>query len=288
MKRLVQLALAFSLFWAPAMAQETVTYDFEDGLMPEGFTLINADMLIPANESDSAFIDSAWIVFESGLLNSWAALSLSWYVNDAGPADDWMILPKLTLGDGAVLSWKAQSTTSSGNFPDSYQVLLNTGEPTYDDFSDNGEVLLTVAPEEYQTAQSREIDLSAYAGQSVHLAFRNITPSGDALLVDDISISNVIMTNTLEVDNAYFGLTVLSNPVSQGRAQVAYTLPEAAEVSLMVQDLMGRTLQMLPLGKQYPGRNIAEVSTAQLPAGAYLIRIRTKDKAGTARMVVRR
>ncbi|HQU58137.1 MAG: choice-of-anchor J domain-containing protein [Phaeodactylibacter sp.] len=288
MKRLVQLTLALFLFWIPMTAQETVTYDFEDGLMPEGFTLINADMLIPFDEGDAAFIDSAWIVIESGLLNSFAALSLSWYVDDAGPADDWMILPKFTLGDGAKLSWTAQSTTSSGNYPDSYQVLLNTGEPTDVDFAENGEILLTIAPEAYETAQMREIDLSAYAGQSVHLAFRNITPSGDALLVDDISISNVIMTNTAEVDNAYFQLKVLSNPVSQNIAQLSYTLKEASDVTLLVQDLMGRTQLMLPLGEQFAGTNRADIDTSNLPAGTYVASIRTEDKIGTTKMVLTR
>ena len=128
MKRLVQLVwVAVLLATVSASAQETIIYDFEDGEMPEEFTLINRDMLVPNEPDDAGFADTAWMVIESGLLESFAALSISWYVNDDGPADDWMILPKITVTDNSMLSWTAISTTSSGDFPDSYQVLINAG-----------------------------------------------------------------------------------------------------------------------------------------------------------------
>ena len=120
MKRLVQLVcVAVMLATLSATAQETIVYDFEDGVMPESFTLINRDMLVPNQPEDAGFADTAWMVIESGLLESFAALSISWYVNDAGPADDWMILPKISVTENSMLSWTAISTTSSGNFPES-------------------------------------------------------------------------------------------------------------------------------------------------------------------------
>ena len=287
MRKAVQLTLALMLCATFAQAQETITYDFEDGLMPAGFTLINQDMLIPNEPDDMVFADSAWIVIQSGLLGSYAALSLSWYVDDAGPADDWMILPKLQLGDSPMLSWTAQSTTSSGNFPDSYQVLINTGEPTYDDFSNNGSILLEIAPEEHLTAQVRELDLSAYANQAVYIAFRNITPSGDALLIDDITVTNVITSAVREIDNESFRMALTPNPVSQGPVQLAYTLEESSEVELLIQDMMGRTLQAAPQGRRPAGNNTAAIDINQLAGGTYIVAIRSEKKAGTAKLIVR-
>ncbi len=287
MKKAIQLTLLCLFSLAAVHAQETIVYDFEDGQMPEGFTLINQDMLPPANEEDASFADSAWIVIYSNLLESNAALSLSWYVDDAGPADDWMILPKLQLGDAPMLSWTAQSTTSSGNFPDSYQVLINTGEPTFDDFASNGEILLEVAPEEYEEPQMRQLDLSAYAGQAVHIAFRNITPSGDALLVDDITITNVVTSAAPEVDNEAFKMTLSPNPAGQNEARLDYRLEEGAEVELLVQDMMGRTLLLLPQGKLPAGNHQLNINTATLSAGAYIVSIRTADKIGTTKLMVR-
>ena len=219
------------------LAQQTIIYDFEDGQIPEEFTLINMDGLIPNEPDDAVFADSAWIVIQSGLLESFAALSLSWYINDAGPADDWMILPKYELGDEAELSWTAQSTTSSGNFPDSYQVLINSGEPTFDDFAENGAVLLSVEPEEYETAQNRSLDLSEYAGQSVHIAFRNITPSGDALLIDDIRLTNVIVTSTIDIDQERFELSLIPNPTGIGSSVLQYNLLNHSEVIIKIRQI---------------------------------------------------
>jgi hypothetical protein len=286
MKKGILFFLAILGISCTLRAQETIVYDFEDGQMPEGFTLINMDMLIPFNETDASFIDSAWIVIESGLLESYAALSLSWYVDDAGPADDWMILPKHELGDGAMLSWVAQSTTSSGNFPDSYQVLINTGEPTFDDFAENGEVLISIEPEEYETAQNRSIDLSAYAGQSVHIAFRNITPSGDALLIDDITISNVA-SSTVEIDQESFQLSVAPNPVKGQLSLLNYKLENSSEVNIQLRHIDGQLIAQYPQGKKMAGAHQFEVPVAGLSAGMYILAIQSGQKMATTRLVVK-
>ena len=286
MKKGILFFLAILGMHCTLLAQETIVYDFEDGQMPEGFTLINMDMLIPFNETDASFIDSAWIVIESGLLESYAALSLSWYVDDAGPADDWMILPKHELGDGAILSWVAQSTTSSGNFPDSYQVLLNTGEPTFDDFAENGVVLISFEPEEYETAQNRSVDLSEYAGQSVHIAFRNITPSGDALLIDDITISGVA-SSTVEIDQESFQLAVAPNPVKGNSSLLNYTLENSSTVNIQLRHIDGQLIAQYPQGKQAIGTHQFEVPVAGLSAGIYILAVQNSHKMATTRLVVK-
>jgi len=285
MKKVIHLTLALVLCTTMLTAQ-TVTYDFEDRVMPEGFTLINVDMLTPNEPDDIVFADSAWIVIESGLLESYAALSLSWYVNDAGPADDWMILPKHQLGDGASLSWTAQSTTSSGNYPDSYQVLINTGEPTAEDFASNGAVLLSVTPEEHETAQMRTVDLADYAGQSVHIAFRNITPSGDALLIDDISISDVVMTNTREVDNEHFQMKLLPNPASGSAVHLDYQLEKGALVDILLRNLDGKLLATYPQGQQPAGAQQVFIPTDKLSPGTYLVSVQTAEHLSTMKLVV--
>lgn len=288
MKRLVQLVL-FSVFLSPlaTLAQETITYDFEDGQMPEGFTLINRDMLEPANEEDAVFADSAWIVIESGLLESFAALSLSWYVDDAGPADDWMILPKITVTENSMLSWRAISTTSSGDFPDSYQVLVNTEAPTFESFEENGAILATFDPEEWETPQMREGSLEDFAGQSIYIAFRNITVSGDALLIDDITVTDAVITHTAEVDNAAFEFNLAPNPADATGANLQYTLETAAEVAITVRDLSGRTVQDKRQGRQAAGRHNITLDTSALPAGVYTVSVRTAAKVGTTKLVVR-
>jgi hypothetical protein len=286
MKKCLLLSLALVLLGTYSFAQETIVYDFEDGQMPAEFTLINQDGLMPNQPDDIGFLDTAWMVIESGLLESFAALSISWYVDDAGPADDWMILPKFELGAGASLSWTAQSTTSSGNFPDSYQVLINTGEPTYDDFGNNGQIIAEYAPEEFETAQSRSVDLSDYAGQAVHIAFRNITPSGDALLIDDITLTEVITTSTVEVDQQAFDIAIAPNPAVAGSTLLSYTLENSSQVVIKVSSIDGKMIAQYPQGKLPAGQHQLWVPTDALTAGTYLVSIQDERKIGTIKLNV--
>lgn len=290
MKKHLLFSILLGLFLAPFASQaqgSIIVYDFEDGVMPEGFVLINNDMLEPNQPDDAVFADSAWIVIESGLLESFAALSISWYVDDAGPADDWMILPKMNIRESTMLSWVAISTTSSGNFPDSYQVLINPAEPTVESFEENGAILLTVDPEEWQAPQMRELSLAAYADQSVHIAFRNITPSGDALLIDDITITDAFFSSSLTVDNEAFAMKLFPNPAGTESPTLQYTLETGSEVTVSLQDMTGRTVQVQRLGQQPSGEHQLSLATQTLPAGAYIVSLRTADTVSTAKLVVR-
>lgn len=279
--------MAICCLLSTTWAQETITYDFEDGQMPAEFTLINADGLTPNQPDDVVFADSAWIVIESGLLESFAALSISWYVDDAGPADDWMILPKFMLGDGAMLNWTAQSTTSSGDFPDSYQVLLNTGAPTLEDFAENGVVLQEFLPEEFENAQMRSIDLSDFAGQEVHIAFRNVTPSGDALLIDDIELTQVVTTSTQAVSPAAFQMQLLPNPATQGIITLSYQLESAADVQVEVRNIAGSLLANYPQGMRAAGVQQLQLPVQQLSSGVYLVSLTSGTQTATQRLIIK-
>ena len=103
-------------------AQFTYQEDFENG-MPLSYTLINADGLTPAQEADSLFKEDAWRVLDSELMDSHTAISISWYENDAGPADDWMVLPKLEFGEEVKLVWRAMSSTL-GDYPRQLRSLV--------------------------------------------------------------------------------------------------------------------------------------------------------------------
>lgn len=199
MKKLLLSFVAFS-FTAMIMAQALslpFTEDFESStLIPETFTLINVDGNTPASANEN-LADSAFVVEYSSVFESYIALGVSYYDPDAG-ADDWLILPKLALTNNPVLSWKAVSLTSSGNYPDSYEVLVSTTDTETASFTKVFEV-----EEESSLAaggegiQRRTLDLSAYAGQEVYIAFRLMTPSpgGDRLGIDDIRVEEMLMVD---------------------------------------------------------------------------------------------
>lgn len=64
-------------------------------------------------------------------------------------------------------------------------------------------------------------------------------------------------------------------------ASITYDLSADAEVTMLVNDVNGRTLDEITLGKQQAGINTAEFALKSLPSGAYLITLRSKDGSAT-------
>jgi PKD repeat protein len=170
--------------------------DFEEtgGLIPEDWVLVNVDGNVPNSSGLASMADSAWIVTNSSYFESNIAMGVSYYDPEAG-ADDWMILPKVSLGNNSLLTWDAMSLTSSGNYPDSYEVYVSTTTQDIEGCNANG-VAYSVIDESVGTDAggegiiTHELDLSDYAGMDVYIAFRLMTPDpgGDRLAIDNIKI----------------------------------------------------------------------------------------------------
>lgn len=173
--------------------------DFEErNVMPHDWVLVNVDQNIPDNPNYASLADSAWIVDYSTTFEGNVALGLSFYLPEAA-ADDWMILPIVSLTDDPILSWDAMSLTTSGNYPDSYQIFVSTTTQTVDGCLANGVFYRVVGESWSENADTpgegikhRQISLSTYANQDVFIAFRLMTPfpGGDRLAIDNILILN--------------------------------------------------------------------------------------------------
>ena len=77
------------------------------------------------------------------------------------------------------------------------------------------------------------------------------------------------------------------NP-SSGRTTVPLVLPEAAEVSVMVFDVLGRRVASLADGRAEAGRREFVLDGGALPAGLYVIRAMVRTDGGTERAFSRR
>lgn len=263
--------------------------DFESGVMPEDFTLINNDGLTPALPGDAGFADTAWMVSTSTAFEGYAALSISWYEdedgNEVGPADDWMILPKLEISASSVLNFKVRSATSSGNFRDDYQVLINAGEPTVESFSDEGFLLLAEQEVIHNVWAERSIDLSEYAGQTMHIAFRNVTNmNGYGLWVNDIEVTNVTNISNRDIRHITDQLYVYPNPI-QKNAILKINLLDQYPVTLDIMDLQGRTLRTINHGILSPGNHTLSFSMDAEAAGIYLLRVKIGESQATRALV---
>lgn len=156
--------------------------DFEGGALPAEWTITDVDGNTP--DDMVSFVDAAWVVsdeLEAG--TNFAAYSTSWY-NPVGQADDWLITPQVTPSATSQLRWQALSPNQ--NFADGYEVRVSTMTTDTADFTD---VLLTVDAE-LGDYTARAVDLSAYAGMPIYVAFRNNSNDKLLLLVDNVRVSD--------------------------------------------------------------------------------------------------
>ena len=91
---------------------------------------------------------------------------------------------------------------------------------------------------------------------------------------------------TKAADAATVALAVYPNPVS-GSTTVAYNVGTRAEqVNLVLTDLLGRPVTVLASGLQAAGLQSQVVSTANVAAGTYLLRVQVGDKVATRKVVL--
>jgi hypothetical protein len=82
------------------------------------------------------------------------------------------------------------------------------------------------------------------------------------------------------------GFSLFPNP-AQGQVFLDYRAGEAGDVQLELMDLMGRTLQLTTTYAAV-GENRFELNTANLPEGAYMLRLRQNDQQFVKRVVISR
>jgi hypothetical protein len=183
---------------------QTILFEdnFNDGISTE-WTLFNQDGLVP--DAAVSEFDQAWISFLDGADS--AAASCSYYT-PSGQANDYLITPKISLGNFSKLVWKARSFDAS--FPDGYQVLISTTDSLPSSFTDT--LLTVIAENATGNTRSIELDLEGYANEDVFIAFQNNTTNGYILILDDVSVLGAETAGVFE--NPVRSISVFPNPTS--------------------------------------------------------------------------
>lgn len=170
-------------FSPPALPEGTMTYDLD------GQTLHFSALQAGFNQGE------AWMVMreEGQTPDNWFAASTSRYKKaDDGtvhPADDWMVLPPVYVrADDAALTWRSRSICENLNTPGCYAVRVSTEGAGVEDFPPST-ILATISGEAPGPWTEHRLDLGAYAGKRVWIAFVNTTQNGETLAVDDVVLS---------------------------------------------------------------------------------------------------
>jgi hypothetical protein len=275
--------------------------DFEDNDLT-GYTLYNLDGLTPDDPDLENMADSAWTVkfiTAQGWEFGYSAFSVSWYLGDEGPSDDWLITPPIEIGEGAILEWDAMAITSTGDFRDRYQVFISN--------SPELEELGLLAPEftmgdtgEVDFPIHRTLDLGAlgYANETIYVAFRNNTQpfnpdepvgpgnGGNELAIDNIEVNDNSTLGIEEVSSVE-SLKVQPNPVSAGSPiTVAFSLKEASDIAIDVIDITGKVQDQISNRMLPAGASIINLDSKNLSKGIYFIRVRDGQNSSIAKAII--
>jgi len=196
MRKNLLLASAFLLLGMSLSAQEFLFFESfnnaDPGQMPDGFLVFNVD----GNEINPGFAN-AGLTFNAGWevrawqdLESFAgvASSSSDYASP-GTADDWMITPGIDIdGTGAKLVWQGMAVNGGG-----YEIYISTEGNNLSNFDGMSPVETISNESDFAaggTFTDRELDLSAYDGETIWIAFRNNNSSTESRLIfiNDIGV----------------------------------------------------------------------------------------------------
>lgn len=149
------------------------------GTFPVGWTTY-ADNV--ANYSQYAEFGQSWSVYDSGWFGDGSAICLT-YTNSTTACDRWLVTPQLVIP--ATGDFKLKFDVYGSQYSEKLGVLVSTTGNAKTDFTQ------TVMPQTTLAAGANTMlfDLSAYAGQSIYIAFRCTTTDGIYTLVDNVTVS---------------------------------------------------------------------------------------------------
>ena len=195
--------------------------------------------------------------------------------SDDVDVDQWAISPAIIMpanAEGYKLSYFVYMTAWEG-IPTHYEVRVSTTASTaIEDFN----VVLKNEQDSVRSYVQRVIDMSQFAGQTIRIAFRNITGmGGDAMMIDDIELSNTVV-GINEVAEA--NLNLYPNPASSMVTVNADGIE--GNVTVQVLDLNGRVMM-----QQQGNTQSFRFDVSTLAQGAYFVRL-TGEKVNAIRKLI--
>jgi len=215
MKKITLLAALFAVF---AMnSQVTVFEEDFDGTGPgfAAWTATDVDAQDPnANDYSQAVNTQGWAELDfdtqvlpvltgnsggNGTLSGNVMGAHSWYA-PIGQSDDWIVSPQIDLSGASgliELNFEAMSVAGNPNFGEDYRVLVST---TGTDISADFTEVLDVELESNDMPTIRTIDLSAFAGMAIYIAWNNDSNDRWGVVIDNV----VVEAATLGLEDQTF------------------------------------------------------------------------------------
>ena len=200
---------------------------------------------------------------------SWASVPLT--------PDNWAISPaiNLTSASGIItLNWVVQAAAATWS-EENYTVYAST-ENTTDALEASPITFTEIYPGGTSGASlSRTLDLSSFAGETIHIAFRHHDTSD----MDFLSIDDLVITGTLSTVNFFANnFAIYPNPTSN---VINLNSSSALINNVVLTDLNGRIVKTLALG----GVAQSKINMADLTTGVYFLKVSSNLGTGTTKVV---
>jgi hypothetical protein len=264
MKKLLVFCIIF-LGMEKGVSQTIFSEDFStiSDLTTAGWTMYN-DGFTPNGYQD--IFPDAWAIVEWAIESPNITVSSTSQLDEGFAADRWLISPPISISSSiaaASLNFKANSIDG---FPiaDGFTLKISTTTSAKSSFT----TLLTVAHTPTTSIGSTsftEVNLAAYAGQTIYLAWVEDTLGGNILNIDDINVSQTLLS-TPNFESSY--ISVYPNPASN-----MVTVSNSANSminSIEMTDMNGRVVKTQNINAVN-----GQVSISDLSTGIYMMKIKT-------------
>ena len=238
---------------APAVAVASLAEGFEGAdFPPTGWTTIDAD----GDTQD-------WFAYEydgTAHTGTKSAASAS-YSGAALTPENYLITPQLTVTAGMMLSYWVAAQDPDWT-AEKYKVVVST---TGADAADFTEILVTetLTPADSEWG-NRTLDLAAYVGQDIHVAFVHFDCTDNFYIkFDDVSTTTVGINNANMED---VSVSVYPNPASD----ILNIRSANRVIAVNVFNIVGQTVI-----STNPGANQTELDLSTLTSGVYFVKVET-------------
>ena len=278
---------------------DALNFDMEatidNGLCEENTSCIPVGLPFYEDFEEDAFLTNCWenmdrdedgsiwshLTNEDAAYNSLRAVGSSSFIDNEGSLDpdNLLRLPKLHIEENTTLSYFVKAKDAA--YLDNYSVLVYDAQE--DSLIDEGEFIVfeeSVPSSEYT---QRLIDLSAFAGQDVYIAFRHYNDEGNYwIYLDNIY---VYATPLSVFENKIQGtLSLYPNPVNSS-CYVTFTTAVKEYVAIEFYNIQGQKVHSRTVSAV--GEQVEHFNLSSLSPGVYLVKVSSESNQAYKRLVIR-
>jgi hypothetical protein len=209
------------------------------------------------------------------------------------PNNDWLITPRIHLGDVSSLNFWAKSFTAQYGL-ETFKVALSTTDNNPSSFTNvitgpNAVSVPAVAWTQYN------YDLSAYDGQYVYIAIRCVSNNAFALLIDDLKLTTTNGTANDDPAPLPTGTALLGNYPNPFNPEtiIHYTMKDRGNVLIEIFNTKGQKVTTLENTLRDPGHysvnwNGKDQQGHPVTSGVYFYKMKTGTYSSTKKMILLR